>query len=243
MSKSLQIGSAQAKARRPLIAVPLLVEDATMFQEQITQFNQCQADVIEWRIDAWHFFADLIKLMPQLLGQFNKPVLVTYRTQDEGGLTAFDQNLYRQLNQLAITNGASAIDIEVAHLGVMHDLRTLAYQNQVTVIGSKHCLGPAQADVQNILAELVKLPVDVVKFAEDVQTSTETDALLTATRAISLGTDKPLITMGMGAAGQRSRTIGYQYGSQLTFASLTKASAAGQLSLSDLCKALNMNEK
>ena len=52
------------------------------------------------------------------------------------------------------------------------------------------------------LAELVKLPVDVVKFAEDAQTSTETDALLTATRAISLETDKPLITMGMGAAGQ-----------------------------------------
>ncbi|RRG17876.1 type I 3-dehydroquinate dehydratase [Weissella viridescens] len=238
MSKALKIGTALATPQRPLIAVPMLVADEAMFQAQINQFNQCQADIIEWRIDAWHIFFDLIKIMPKLLAQFNKPVLVTYRTQAEGGQAVFDQQLYHQLNLLAVTNGASAIDIEVDHLDMMTDICALAEQKQVTVIGSKHCFDLEQPAVHTILAEMVQLPVDVVKFAESVQTSAEAQTLLMVTQSVAAKTEKPLITIAMGVAGQRSRMEGYQFGSQLTFGSLTETSAPGQLQLFELLNLL-----
>lgn len=230
---NLKIGSAVATPERPLIAVPVMGETVNDVLVMLEQANDSQADVIEWRVDYLTDPGELQASQMQTIA-FNadKPLIVTWRTTAEGGQEDFDSVAYHWVYQLAIASRVAAVDVEVALLEEVGDVVADAHSQMITVIGSHHYFDATPADLDAELQSMVATPVDVVKLAVMPNDDGDVQRLLEATK-VAYQT-KPLITMAMGELGQRSRFDGYQYGSQLTFASLGDSSAPGQPSTAAL---------
>ena len=230
---NLKIGSAVATPERPLIAVPVMGETVNDVLVMLEQANESQTDVIEWRVDYLTDPGELQASQMQTIA-FNadKPLIVTWRTTAEGGQEDFDSIAYHWVYQLAIASRVAAVDIEVSLLEQVGDVVEDAQSQGITVIGSRHYFDATPADLDAELQSMVATPVDVVKLAVMPNDSGDVQRLLDATKVANQA--KPLITMAMGELGQRSRFEGYQYGSQLTFASLGESSAPGQPSVTQL---------
>ena len=199
----------------------------------LEQANESQTDVIEWRVDYLTDPGELQASQMQTIA-FNadKPLIVTWRTTAEGGQEDFDSIAYHWVYQLAIASRVAAVDVEVSLLEEVGDVVEDAQSQGITVIGSRHYFDATPADLDAELQSMVATPVDVVKLAVMPNDSGDVQRLLDATKVANQA--KPLITMAMGELGQRSRFEGYQYGSQLTFASLGESSAPGQPSVTQL---------
>ena len=230
---NLKIGSAVATPERPLIAVPVMGETVNDVLVMLEQANESQTDVIEWRVDYLTDPGELQASQMQTIA-FNadKPLIVTWRTTAEGGQEDFDSIAYHWVYQLAIASRVAAVDVEVSLLEEVGDVVEDAQSQGITVIGSRHYFDATPADLDAELQSMVATPVDVVKLAVMPNDSGDVQRLLDATKVANQA--KPLITMAMGELGQRSRFEGYQYGSQLTFASLGESSAPGQPSVGEL---------
>lgn len=230
---NLKIGSAVATPERPLIAVPVMGETVNDVLVMLEQANESQTDVIEWRVDYLTDPGELQASQMQTIA-FNadKPLIVTWRTTAEGGQEDFDSIAYHWVYQLAIASRVAAVDVEVSLLEEVGDVVEDAQSQGVTVIGSRHYFDATPADLDAELQSMVATSVDVVKLAVMPNDSGDVQRLLDATKVANQ--TKPLITMAMGELGQRSRFEGYQYGSQLTFASLGESSAPGQPSVTQL---------
>ena len=230
---NLKIGSAVATPERPLIAVPVMGETVNDVLVMLEQANESQTDVIEWRVDYLTDPGELQASQMQTIA-FNadKPLIVTWRTTAEGGQEDFDSIAYHWVYQLAIASRVAAVDVEVALLEEVGDVIEDAQSQGITVIGSRHYFDATPADLDAELQSMVATSVDVVKLAVMPNDSGDVQRLLDATKVANQA--KPLITMAMGELGQRSRFEGYQYGSQLTFASLGESSAPGQPSVTQL---------
>ncbi|MBJ7694506.1 type I 3-dehydroquinate dehydratase [Weissella confusa] len=229
----LKIGSAVATSERPLIAVPVMGETVNDVLVMLEQANDSQADVIEWRVDYLTDPGELQASQMQTIA-FNadKPLIVTWRTVAEGGQEDFDSVAYHWVYQLAIASRVAAVDVEVALLEEVGDVVEDAQSQGITVIGSRHYFDATPADLDAELQSMVATPVDVVKLAVMPNDDGDVQRLLEATKVAHQ--TKPLITMAMGELGQRSRFEGYQYGTQLTFASLGESSAPGQPGVAQL---------
>lgn len=230
---NLKIGSAVATPERPLIAVPVMGETVNDVLVMLEQANESQTDVIEWRVDYLTDPGELQASQMQTIA-FNadKPLIVTWRTTAEGGQEDFDSIAYHWVYQLAIASRVAAVDVEVSLLEEVGDVVEDAQSQGITVIGSRHYFDATPADLDAELQSMVATSVDVVKLAVMPNDSGDVQRLLDATKVANQA--KPLITMAMGELGQRSRFEGYQYGSQLTFASLGESSAPGQPSVTQL---------
>ena len=230
---NLKIGSAVATPERPLIAVPVMGETVNDVLVMLEQANESQTDVIEWRVDYLTDPGELQASQMQTIA-FNadKPLIVTWRTTAEGGQEDFDSIAHHWVYQLAIASRVAAVDVEVSLLEEVGDVVEDAQPQGITVIGSRHYFDATPADLDAELQSMVATPVDVVKLAVMPNDSGDVQRLLDATKVANQA--KPLITMAMGELGQRSRFEGYQYGSQLTFASLGESSAPGQPSVTQL---------
>lgn len=230
---NLKIGSAVATPERPLIAVPVMGETVNDVLVMLEQANESQTDVIEWRVDYLTDPGELQASQMQTIA-FNadKPLIVTWRTTAEGGQEDFDSIAYHWVYQLAIASRVAAVDVEVSLLEEVGDVVEDAQSQGITVIGSRHYFDATPADLDAELQSMVATPVDVVKLAVMPNDSGDVQRLLDATKVANQA--KPLITMAMVELGQRSRFEGYQYGSQLTFASLGESSAPGQPSVTQL---------
>ena len=230
---NLKIGSAVATPERPLIAVPVMGETVNDVLVMLEQANESQTDVIEWRVDYLTDPGELQASQMQTIA-FNadKPLIVTWRTTAEGGQEDFDSIAYHWVYQLAIASRVAAVDVEVSLLEEVGDVVEDAQSQGITVIGSRHYFNATPADLDAELQSMVATSVDVVKLAVMPNDSGDVQRLLDATKVANQA--KPLITMAMGELGQRSRFEGYQYGSQLTFASLGESSAPGQPSVTQL---------
>lgn len=234
MMKRLKIGNASATEQRPLVAVPMVDETMADVRQTARMLSQTAADVVEWRVDYLSDFCELtVSNIRQVHEILNKPLLFTWRTASEGGQLNYHHDSYQMVYQRALKAGVDAIDIEVALLADQQALLKLVPEN-VKVIGSKHNFDATPNHLVSLLMEMTRLPIDVVKLAVMPKIAMDVDRVLQATAIVAADSDLPLITMSMGALGMKSREVGYQYGSQLTFASGKAASAPGQMTLATL---------
>lgn len=216
-----------------LIAVPFTTQMA------LTEILSSAADIVEWRLDLEMTLPDKIQyrdVLKQL--KSHKKVLLTYRSKQEGGE---GQQIYEQVvhDILACDVLPDLIDIEVNQgAEVVHQLLALARDRRVMSILSLHNF--TQTPDENELVSLIKnmsdYRPDVVKVAMMPKQLADVERLLNVTAKCHKALAQPLITMSMGDLGKKSRIIGYQYGSELTFAttSQTTGSAPGQLTITDL---------
>lgn len=231
--RNLTIGSGM-----PKICIPIAFETEEEIIKAAEVIKASPADLAEWRAD-WYeqvfdmeAVAGLLHDLRTILGDL--PLLMTFRTKQEGGEREIAAEEYAALYQKAMETGCvDLIDVELMmDETIVNRLITKAHDCGVNVISSNHDFDktPEKAEIIRRLMAMDEMGADILKIAVMPRSSADVLTLLDATRQMHEElTEKPLITMSMGQMGMISRIAGETFGSAVTFGSLGKASAPGQI--------------
>ena len=239
--ESLKIRNMELGAGRPKICVPLTGSDQEQLQAEAEAAMKKSIDLVEWRGDCFCRVHDLTemeqtaKILRQQMGDC--PILFTCRTED--GRFSISIRDYIELNKRMIATGCiDLVDIEL-FMGdmVCRELVEYAHAHHVAVVISNHEFEQTP-DVDVMVRRLQSmryLGADVPKIAVMPKNNRDVLKLLQATDTFNqwFG-DCPIITMSMGKMGVISRLCGETFGSALTFATVGKASAPGQISVDEV---------
>ena len=202
------------------------------FQRAIRMRNP--PDLFELRLDA---LAGRIELLRKGIGKLPAPFIITARHPQEGGAHQLSSRDRRKL-LLAFLPNATAVDIELRSAGALAAVLRAAQSDNIRVIISYHDFRgtPDTARLGEIVRAAQSLGADLVKIA------TRTDTPLQFERLLYCFAQPPrnakVIAMGIGKLGRAARLELARRGCALNYAHLGKAQVAGQLSISDLRRAL-----
>lgn len=228
---------------RPKICVPMVGRTVKELQEEANKLKNCKADIIEWRVDFFEDVESLEKVMTiaQELRHIliDYPILFTFRTKEEGGEIELPKSYYMKLNKMILSSGLFELnDIEL-FIGDMNveELVNTAHQNNVKAVLCNHDFDktPSKEEILKRLKKMQSLNADICKMAVMPKSSEDVLVLLQATSDMKANfADRPIVTMSMGELGMISRVSGGTFGSAITFGSLEKVSAPGQIEISKL---------
>ena len=231
----------------PKICVPIVSKKTKDILAAAWEAEKSDADLVEWRADFWEELADrqVLKNILEDLQQImkTKPLLFTIRTKAEGGEFLGTGKEYGELVKAAAQR-ADMADVEV----FMKDLDTEELIQEIqkencVVVGSNHDFykTPEKEEIIRRLCFMQQIGADIPKIAVMPEKPKDVLTLLSATEEMySSHADRPIVTMSMAGTGVISRISGEIFGSAITFGSISKASAPGQLELKELRKALEI---
>jgi 3-dehydroquinate dehydratase-1 len=232
----------------PKICLPIVGKTIEEIVQQAQSFSQYPCDLAEWRADWFEEVADLtqVEKAARALRTVlpDTPILLTFRTKEEGGERSISDEDYCRLNQFAAQHKlADALDVELFRGdSVVSSILSCAHACGIAVVVSNHNFTktPAQAEIVSRLQKAQALGGDILKIAVMPQTPQDVLTLLAATEEAHRLCSQPLITMAMGSLGAVSRISGEVFGSAVTFGAAGKASAPGQIAADDLGKILSV---
>lgn len=232
----------------PKICVPIIGQTKDEIWQTARQICNTSADLVEWRVDWYESVFDIESVkavareLRKILGEM--PLLFTFRTENEGGEKAITFAQYADiLCQVADTKTVDMIDVEVYIDENVAKLVTDLKEKGVIVIGSNHDFEktPSKEEILKRLCYMQELDVNISKIAVMPKKSEDVVTLLSATaEMVSKHADRPVVTMSMAKIGMVSRMAGEAFGSAITFGSMQKASAPGQINVEELKKILQV---
>lgn len=232
---------------RLLICVPVVeIEENEIYKAAESAVEQ-GAEVLEWRIDwfakarQWDKVEQVLRRLQEICGEVI--LLCTFRSKPQGGEQEISQEAYLELlKKIAESRKADLLDVEVPQLLQPSDVIQLLHESGQHVIASSHYFShtPDTITMQQELMEMQQAGADIAKLAVMPHTPLDVLKLLEATAKIKEAhPDYLLVTMAMGGLGAVSRISGQVFGSCMTFASVGKTSAPGQLPLEDVAGILD----
>ena len=250
--KTVQVRNITIGEGRPKICVPIVGQTKADILLEAGTFASIPVDVVEWRVDWFEdvFDTDKVLDVAKDLQTVLKdtPILFTFRTAKEGGEKAISNETYKALNMAVAKSGyVDLIDVE-AFTGeeIVKSMIQEAHSYGVKVIASNHDFDatPEKDEIVRRLRMMQDYGADIPKMAVMPRNKQDVLTLLSATLEMSEQfADRPIITMSMTGTGVVSRLAGETFGSALTFGAATKASAPGQINVSELEQVLDIIHK
>ncbi|MBA1200354.1 type I 3-dehydroquinate dehydratase [Pseudomonas capeferrum] len=206
-------------------------------------------DLIEFRIDYLDFATDpgkIAALGKQVVEAVHgKPLILTFRTQAEGGVKAIADDDYGTLYKALIKEKfIDLLDVEMFRdPRMVQEVVTEAHQAGVKVVMSSHDF-KGTPSTEEIVARLRKqdaMGADVLKIAVMPKSPADVIRLLDASAQVRADySQKPQLNMSMGGLGAISRLSGEVFGSDLTFGMIGEPSAPGQVEVGQLRQVLGV---
>lgn len=227
----------------PKIIVSLMGKDIATVKSEALAYREADFDILEWRVDHFTEVSSVDAVLEAARAirdvMSDKPLLFTFRSAKEGGEQALAVENYIALNRAAVDSGlVDMIDLELfTGDELIKATVEYAHANNVAVIMSNHDFHktPAAQEIVLRLRKMQELGADIPKIALMPQNKTDVLTLLGATLVMQERyADRPIITMSMAKTGVISRLSGEVFGSAATFGAVKKASAPGQISVTDL---------
>jgi 3-dehydroquinate dehydratase-1 len=229
-----------SRSDRPLIGIPLMFSSLQEEEEELQALSWQPPDFIEWRLDAFDpdgkaSIKDLEKAREKIHYAFpDLPVLVTLRSQGQGGLFQgnSDEAASYLLSQIKILK-PSLIDTEFP--GKSEARRPLiqkAHDQEIAVIESYHDpKAPITAEtMDSLISEFHDDRGDFVKIASFPRNPEEANALLLLLTSLKAKhPDLPLIFIAMGPYGRFLRCGSRHLTGPISFAASLHPSAPGQI--------------
>ena len=231
---------------RPLICVSIVEIEKDQICQVAVQAVKQGAEVLEWRMD-WFAQIEQWGKTEQILSELAKicqetVLLCTFRSKSQGGEQQLSQAEYIQLMQNVAKSGyVDLLDLEVMECANASAVIEKLHQAGQKIIGSQHYFShtPETVQMRQELLQIQEAGADIGKLAVMPQNAMDVLRLLEATVQTKEDyPDYPLVTMAMGGLGTVSRISGQIFGSCMTFASLGKISAPGQLPLQNMTEIL-----
>lgn len=237
---------------KPKICVPIVGITKEDILNQAKALENVEVDVVEWRVDWFEGVFEFEKVKDVLVDLRKElkelPLLFTFRTSKEGGEKSIENEEYVNLNKsVAATGLVDLVDVEVfTGDEYVKEVIKAAHESNVKVIASNHDFDktPSKDEIVSRLIKMQDLGADIPKIAVMPTCKLDVLELLQATVIMSeQHANRPIITMSMAGKGVISRLCGEAFGSCLTFGSVAKASAPGQINVEELNKVLNIINK
>lgn len=227
------------KVKPTRICVPVCVRHANEMPAAMKRAAQA-ADMIELRLDCLekNELDSIARLLPEHLNQFGVPVIITLRSEDQGGRASSEfqarQRFWASLEKIP-DNCLIDLELDLAQRLATEKLDGGLPTDWSSVICSHHDFAGVPANLEMIYERMAATLARILKIA--VQADDATDCLpifRMLDRAQNEG--RELIAIAMGQAGIATRILGPSRGSYLTYASLLdqSATAPGQLIAKDL---------
>ena len=240
--RNIEIGSGLPKICAPIVGTTK--EDIMAEAENI---GRLPVDIAEWRVDwfehAFNFskVEGILKDLRRSLGE--TPLLVTFRTSNEGGEKSIKPDDYAEFIVSASETGyVDLVDVEVfIGTDIVKEIIAGAHNAGVKVIGSNHDFNktPDKDEIVERLRKMQELGVDIPKIAVMPKGMKDVVTLLAATEEMHREfADRPIVTISMSETGVLSRICGEAFGSAITFGAAKNISAPGQMGVNDLSIAL-----
>lgn len=247
--QTVQIKNVTLGEGAPKIIVSLMAKDIAAVKSEALAYRSADFDILEWRGDHFTAIADTaaaLDALRELRAVFpDKPILFTFRSKKEGGEQEIAPEAYIALNIAMAESGlVDAIDLELfTGDALVSQTIARAHAKGVKVIMSNHDFHktPAKEEIVKRLTKMQELGADVPKIALMPESKADVLTVLAATLEVSEKiADRPIITMSMSKTGVISRLTGEVFGSAATFGAVQKASAPGQISVTDLRTVLSI---
>lgn len=234
---------------RPKICVPITGRTREEICLRVKELKDAEPDLAEWRAD-WYekvreeeALKEMLAFLRRELGEL--PLLVTFRTKEEGGERELSISDYRRfLKEVLDSAQADLLDVELSKgSGLLKEICREAHAAGVGVVASSHDFQatPDQEEIIRRLREMQDCGADLLKLAAMPRSAEDVLTLLSATvRMRKEYARQPVITMSMGKTGLVSRLCGEAFGSALTFGSAGVASAPGQIGAQELRQVLEI---
>lgn len=234
---------------RPLVCVPMVEKSKEAVLDEAHKIAGLAADIVELRIDAWDCVEDTkqsLALISEIRSIMkNIPIILTCRGHWEGGFKEVSEATKDAIYDGAIKGElVDFVDKELCYgPETLKILQQKANSSNIHLIVSYHDFQktPSKEFIYSQLVSQIRCGADVAKIAVMPQTEEDVLSLLGATLAVRREfPDYPLITMSMGKLGAVSRIVGCLFGSDLSFAVGSAASAPGQIPVAELQASLDI---
>lgn len=238
---TVKIRNIKIGTQKPKVCVPIVEITKENILLAANNLMNLKWDIVEWRIDFYQDCFDYLKVievLKELRNIFNnKVILVTFRTQKEGGNKTISEEEYLNLYEnIALSKLADIIDVEVFNDFNTVKLIDTIHQHGLKVIGSNHDFNETYSS-QEIVERLLKMEAmncDICKIAMMPLSFEDVLTLMWATSETKEKINVPIVTMSMGKIGMMSRLLGEVTGSCITFGAANKTSAPGQINVEEL---------
>ncbi len=239
--KGVRVGEGRTKT-----IVPLVDADSADALASARRAVDLGADCLELRADLLANGRDAAAVA-ELIGTLNEqlpqtPVILTMRTKGQGGRLDAPVDEYTALVADVLSRAhPDFVDVELgAGYPSVRQLVATAHKRGALVIVSHHDFKktPDEELMLKLLVRMAQVGADIPKLAVMARTPEDALSLMKATTKARTLLNMPLLTMSMGPEGRRTRLEGETFGSALTFCSLGKASAPGQVELGTALEAL-----
>jgi 3-dehydroquinate dehydratase type I len=210
-----------------MFCIPIIAKDT---EEAIRKMVEAErvADVLEVRLDLMDAFN-----IKAIVSAARKPVLITYRSVNEGGNGDAGPEKSADYLISAIEEGADLVDLELTMPPEIRD-RVLRCTGKAKIIISTHITSwtPSRDELQKIYTGSVAAGGDIVKIvtmAREWEDNLRTLELVNGAKKDGVN----VIAFCMGPLGRMSRVFSVFMGAYMTFASLEpgQESASGQISI------------
>ncbi len=238
----MQIKKKTIGTGRPLVCVPVVeIEEDGIYKAAQLAVGQ-GAEVLEWRVD-WFAQAASHKRVEEALRRLqgicgDAILLCTFRSRPQGGEKEISKEMYLDMLAAVAKSGkADILDVEVSEVSDPSAVIRRLHGMGQCVVGSKHYFShtPGTEKMQQDLLQMQQAGADIGKLAVMPRDPLDVLRLMEATARVKEESPHyPLVTMAMGGLGAISRVSGQVFGSCMTFASVGKASAPGQMPLADV---------
>lgn len=250
MKKTVTVKNITIGEGIPKICVPVT---GTTREEILAQTEEAAAqspDLLEWRADFFDACMDegaVREVMEKIRERLQEiPLLFTFRTAEEGGNRQISTEDYVKLLINAAKGHPDLADVELYREGLDRSaLIGRLQEEKICVIASNHHFEgtPSVEEMYAILGDMEAAGADILKLAVMPRGSHDLLKLLYVTAGASERASRPVITMSMGGCGVLSRLAGEQFGSAVTFGSVGRASAPGQIPAAELREILEKLHK
>lgn len=219
-----------------MLCVPIIGRDAQEVLQKTERANSV-ADMLEIRLDLMDRFD-----LREILHAARKPVIVTYRSEGEGGMGVADCGVRAGHLAKAIEMGAELVDVEYSlPPAFRHQLFRLKGSSRFIV--STHLLSgtPSRETLEEILGKMAATGAEIVKIVTRAR-SEEDNLRVLELIPMARRSGVKIIAFCMGQAGKISRIASCLMGGYLTFVSLEKGeeSAEGQISIGEMKQILSI---
>jgi 3-dehydroquinate dehydratase / shikimate dehydrogenase len=156
-----------------------------------------------------------------------KPLMLTCRSESEGGRWADDDPRRRKALLEGVKRGYDYVDIE-HRSGLLDVMNEKAGRG---LIVSYHDLAGMPADLDSLYAEMAGRGADVVKIAVTPRSIADVGRVMAFARRAAEGGGTPVVAIAMGPLGVATRILSGRHGAPFTFASTSAGaeSAPGQV--------------
>jgi 3-dehydroquinate dehydratase / shikimate dehydrogenase len=224
----------------PKICIALGLPDIPRLIEQARREVEAGESFLEFRLDYLPDPAAGAVAISKFLEEYpNCTILATCRRHQNHG--RFNGSIEEQLRilDIAIQNGARAIDVEIETAEVVPD-RCAALRNNAILIVSWHHF-ETTPPLDPVLKRMQKVTADVYKVVSTARKPSDTGRMLAASR---LSPKIPLVTLAMGEVGFPTRVLSTGLGAVFTYAAPAHAqgTASGQVNARQLRSLYRMDK-